>query len=242
MKAIMKAMMKRFEQILPKYAWLPLLLAFALNNFAYFATRIVTTSMKHYRLGTSLDARIPVIPAFIVIYWGAYLLWVAGYCTIARSGKRACLELVAADMIAKLICMLIFLILPTTATRPAVAGSDVFSRALQVLYIIDPADNYFPSIHCLESWACFRGVCRKQGARPITRGIYLVAAVLVFLSTLFLRQHMIMDVIGGVLVFEMGMLIGRLSGAWRLLDLMNHGFRPGKRRVEGPRGVTGEDV
>ena len=53
---------------------------------------------------------------------------------------------------------------------------------------------------------------------------------------------MILDVIGGVLVFEMGMLIGRLSGAWGLLDLMNHGFRPGKRRVEGPRGVTGEDV
>lgn len=239
----MKAITKRLEKILPKYAWLPLLVAFTLNNFAYFVTRIFTTSMKHYKLETPIDSMIPVIPAFIIIYWGAYLFWVAGYCTIARSGKKACLELVAADIIAKLICFLIFMILPTTAVRPEVAGSDVFSRALKVLYTIDPADNYFPSIHCLESWACFRGVCRRgSNARITTRGIYFLAAVLVFLSTLFLRQHMVLDVIGGVLVFEVGMLIGRLSGAWRILDMLNRGFRPRKHGLRDTRGITGEDI
>lgn len=239
----MKAIIIRLEKILPRYAWLPLFVAFTLNNFAYFVTRIFTTSMKHYKLETPIDSMIPVIPAFIVIYWGAYLFWVVGYCTIARSGRKACLELVAADIIAKLICFLIFMILPTTAVRPEVAGSDVFSRALQVLYTIDPADNYFPSIHCLESWACFRGVCRKgSSAKTTTRGIYFLAAVLVFLSTLFLRQHMIVDVIGGVLVFEVGMLIGRLSGAWRLLDMLNRGARPRKRRIERPQGITREDI
>lgn len=238
----MKAIIKRLEQILPKYAWLPLLLAFTLNNFAYFVTRIFTSSMKHYRLETPFDSMVPVIQAFIIVYWGAYLLWVVGYCTIARSGKKACLELLAADIIAKLFCLMIFLILPTTAVRPAVTGSDVFSRALEVLYAIDPADNYFPSIHCLESWACFRGVCRKEDARPVTKGIYFLAAALVFLSTLFLRQHMVLDVIGGVLVFELGMLIGRLSGAWRLLDMLNQGVRLKGRKMHNTRRITGEDL
>lgn len=213
--------MRKLEQLLPKYAWLPLILAFAINNLTYFATRLVTTSRKHYCMELPIDSMIPVVPAFLVIYVGAYLFWIVGYCTIARGGEQSCLELLSSDIIAKLICFVIFMILPTTAVRPEVTGTDVFSEGLRILYVIDPADNFFPSIHCLESWACFRGVARRKDCGTAFKAVCLAVAVSIFLSTLFLRQHMVVDVIGGVAAFEAGVLISRKTKARRLLAGLN---------------------
>lgn len=227
------------DKILPKYAWLPLAAALIINHIAYFATRLVTTSMKHYHLDTPIDPYIPVVPAFVVIYVGAYLFWIVGYCTIARGGERLCLEILSADIIAKLICFVIFMVYPTTAVRPEIVGTDVFSEALRVLYVLDPADNFFPSIHCLESWACFRGVAqRKDCSIAFKTGCFLVAAA-IFLSTLFLRQHMIPDIFGGIFVFEVGLLLNRRLGAQRFWEKLNRRFHLSKRRDTTREGGAG---
>lgn len=228
----------KLEKIIPKYAWLPVAAALIINYIAYFVSRTFTTSLKHYRLDTPWDSQIPVIPVFVVVYLGAYVFWVVGYCTIARGGERLCLEIMSADIIAKLICLVIFMIYPTTATRPEITGSDVFSEALRVLYVLDPADNFFPSIHCLESWACFRGVARRKECSRVFKAGCFLTAVAIFLSTLFLRQHMIPDVFGGILVFEAGLFLTRCFGAQRLLEKLNQWLHLSKKK-SAREGGTG---
>jgi membrane-associated phospholipid phosphatase len=76
-----------------------------------------------------------------------------------------------------------------------------FNQLLATVYAADGstlAFNLFPSYHCLISLYCYLGV-RKQP--EISKGfqVYsLVMVVLICLSTLFTKQHYIIDMIGGL--------------------------------------------
>lgn len=88
-----------------------------------------------------------------------------------------------------------FLIYPTFAPRPAsVPGQGFFVWALKGLYTADPSYNCFPSIHVAHSFVsaftCYR-VNRKVGV------VAAICASLVAISTLFTKQHYVLDVIAG---------------------------------------------
>lgn len=214
----------RLEKILPKYAWLPLVLAFTINNITYFLSRPFTTPRKHYSIVTPIDEVMPFVPAFIIVYLGAYLFWIIGYLRIANGGKQLCLEMITADIIAKLICLVIFLVVPTEIASQEVTGSDIFSKATEVLYSLDARDNLFPSVHCLESWLCFRGVARIKNCSVGFKAGCFMAAVAIFVSTLLVKQHLFLDVIGGIAVVEIGLFLTRRFSADRLLDRLNRKF------------------
>ena len=99
----------------------------------------------------------PVVPSFIIIYFGCYISWVIFYIMSVRTDKMQCAKFIAFDLMTRTVCGIIFIILPTCNIRPEIYGDDIFSKALEYLYSIDAADNLFPSIHCLVSWNCFVG-------------------------------------------------------------------------------------
>jgi membrane-associated phospholipid phosphatase len=78
------------------------------------------------------------------------------------------------------------------------------------LYSIDAADNLFPSIHCLESWVCFRGIMLVKDKSKIYTPIVLIFTLLVFASTVCLKQHVVADIVGGVLVSEIGFAVATM--------------------------------
>ena len=76
-----------------------------------------------------------------------------------------------------------------------------FNALLAWVYSSDGSErafNLFPSFHCLTSAYCYLGVRRQP---EISRGYRVFAflmAILIFLSTLYTKQHYIVDVFGGV--------------------------------------------
>jgi membrane-associated phospholipid phosphatase len=89
-----------------------------------------------------------------------------------------------------------FLVYPTRAPRPpSVPGDGFMAWGLRFLYQADPPYNCFPSIHVAHSFVsaltCYR-VHRGLGIAAV------IAAALVGLSTLFAKQHYVLDVIAGV--------------------------------------------
>jgi membrane-associated phospholipid phosphatase len=73
---------------------------------------------------------------------------------------------------------------------------------MRFLYWVDSPDNLFPSIHCLTSWMCYIGI---RGRRNIPLGYRIFSclmAIAVFISTLTTKQHVLVDVVGGVLLAE----------------------------------------
>ena len=163
--------MKRDERRkFPYYGILPLILTLTANFIAYFGTRPFTSSWKHYNIETVLDQQIPVIPWTIVIYFGCYLVWIVNYLIAASREKEFVWRFFAADVLARLVCMAFYLLLPTTNVRPSIPEQGFWNQMLALLYQMDAAYNLFPSIHCLNSWFCYIAV---RGRREIPRCVCL---------------------------------------------------------------------
>lgn len=199
--------MKRLKEFIPLYGMVMLCLMLVLNTVTYFGTRLFTTNMEHHVLWSSLDERIPFCSAFIIFYYLAYIQWIVGYVLIARSGKKNCYKYLCGEMIAKGICLLCFVLYPTTIIRPDITGKTIFDELVRGLYVMDSPDNLFPSIHCLESWVCLRTAFAIKGLPSWYKGASVVMTVGVFLSTVFLKQHVVADMVGAVVAVELGFLI-----------------------------------
>lgn len=195
--------------VIPGYSLFPITLAILLNQTAYYGSRIIAGEWHHYNLETSLDLSIPFWPPAVSVYFGSYLFWAASYILLARQEKKEVYHFFFSMALSKIVCMTFFLLLPTTNTRPAVELEGFWNQMMIFLYSADAADNLFPSIHCLESWLCFAGIRNRRGTSLRLQGFSGVAAVLICASTLLTKQHVIIDVIGGVALAELCFYLGK---------------------------------
>ena len=146
------------------------------------------------------------------------------YVLCARQEKHAAFRFFLADFLSKAVCLLFFVLLPTTMPRPEIPGNTVWDDLMRFLYRIDAPYNLFPSIHCLVSWLCFIGARNHRGLPRWAAWATGVMAVLVCFSTLTTRQHVVADVAAGIILAEGCYYIaGRsflLRPASRLLGLL----------------------
>ena len=211
----------RFDVFLPAYAYLPLALVVCINMLVYFATRPVSQGFTHYDLSLPIDGMIPFVSAFVVIYLLAYVQWIVGFILIARESREFCYRILSGEIIAKLMCLVLFLLLPTTMARAEITSDGFFSAIVRFIYQFDAADNLFPSIHCLESWICFRGAMRLKKVGPWYRYVSLVFSLLVFASTVFIKQHVVVDILAGVAVCELGQFIAKRTNSALIFQKIN---------------------
>lgn len=196
------ALILHIRHLIPSYAAFPLFFALLWNQAVYYGARIATASFPHYDLTTYFDRLIPVVPFFTSIYFLAFPFWAAGYILSVRISRDQAMTLLCGDFLSKGVCLVFFLLFPTTNIRPEIAGRGIWETLLLWLYQTDSPDNLFPSIHCLVSWLCFAGI-RRQPTIPLPcQAATLFMALLVFLSTLFTRQHVIADVLGAIVIEE----------------------------------------
>ena len=207
--------MNIIKKIIPDYAVIPLGAMLLLNAAVFWGTRLITDNRIHYDLSGLLDYHIPFVPLFIIPYILAFVQWTVGYIVIARRGKEYCNMVMGGEMISKLIVGIIFLILPTIMLREKVAGNDVFSQAVILIYKIDPPTNLFPSIHCLESYICMKSALEMKDLDKRYRITMVVMSVLVYMSTVFIKQHVVMDFLGAVIVAEAGRFLAEFLYANR---------------------------
>ncbi len=214
------------DRLIPRYGRIPLLVAVAWNMTVYFGSRLFTVGLPHHNIEGKLDQLIPFVPCTVVIYLGCYLFWIVNYILIARQGKQEVCQFFVADFLSRVVCLACYLFYPTTNTRPFVEADGFWNQVMIGLYATDAADNLFPSIHCLVSWFCYIGLRGKKNIPIWYRGLSCVLALLVCISTLTTKQHVIIDVMGGVLLAELCLLIGKNRKVWgtyeRILNKMNH--------------------
>lgn len=219
-----KKMKAALDRLLPVYTRLPLALVVGMNMLAYYGTRLIGVHLRHYELALPLDAAIPFVPAFIVIYILAYVQWITGFVRTAAESREVCYRYLSGEIIAKIICLILFLLLPTTLIRPEVSGNGLFERLTRLIYSMDRPDNLFPSLHCLESWLCFRGALARKGTGRAGKMFSLIFTLSVFASTVLVKQHVLVDILAGVAVCEIGLLISKCTGADRVLRRLNRPF------------------
>lgn len=204
-------MKKYMLKIMPVYSWVMLTIILIVNYIAYFGSRTFTTGLKHYSFVNSLDRKLPFISFFVLFYILAYLQWIIGFVMIGRSRREVVFQMFIAELIAKGIALTCFILLPTTVDiRPDIEtlkDGGIWNVLTEFVYSMDAADNGFPSIHCLESWVCFRGALKLEKVPRWYVYLMLAMTLLVFASTVFVKQHAMVDIAGGVAAVEIGLII-----------------------------------
>lgn len=218
-------MKKILDNIVPKFTRFPLILVLSSNFIVYYLTLfLLPDNIKRYDLSLSLDDKIPTVPFFVLIYVLAFVQWVASYILHSRDSELTCYKITTAGITAKLICLIFFIALPTEITISEVQGSGFFEWGTRFIHSADRPYNLFPSIHCLESWLCFRGALmlkRKNYYYITLQGIF---TLFVFASTLFIKQHFIVDIPAGILVCEFGLLLSKHAKGYRIMEKINTKF------------------
>ena len=199
--------------LIPGYTVLPLICALVLQTITYSGTRLLTAEADHHNFETALDLATPLLPWTVAIYVGAFLYWIIGIALILRSGKDHAFRFLCTHILGMLIAMAFFLFLPTTCTRPQVTGGGPWNWILRLIYAADTPDNLFPSLHCQLSWLCYLALKEAPNVSPNGKRFCCVFSLLVFVSTLTTKQHILIDVLGGWLIAE---LTFRLCGSRKI--------------------------
>lgn len=181
-----------------KYRHFLLLSLLGVTSFLYFLLQ--TREIVPFSVSCPLDDAIPFLPIFILPYiiWYAYIpllmLWVG------LRDKTAFYRLCTVFFLGNFLCLLLFYFFPTSIPfRPTAEGDGILLRLCRLIFTNDKPLNVCPSLHCYEAvmvhLAAFR--CRPLRRHRAARAVSLLLTVLICLSTVFVKQHSVVDVVCG---------------------------------------------
>ena len=224
MKTFIKKVIRKLP--IPEYSIVPIVSMLVINVLTYNVSRLITTGMTHYDLTTPLDTALPFVPFFMWIYvFLAYFQWIFGFIMVAKEKKETGNYIFSAEIIAKLITLFFFLVLPTIIARPSAEGPGLSNLCCRIVYATDGADNCFPSVHCLESWILFRATFRMERTGKKYQWFMFITTILICLSTVLVKQHFVVDVFGAIAAVEIGLLVARKFTFTKIFDAFRRLFR-----------------
>ncbi len=199
--------MKKRLSIIPKYGYIPFICIILSSCFVFYVTRFITANMYHYDISTSVDDAIPFVPAFISIYVLAYVQWAVVLFMAMKYDRDFYYRSAAAEIGAKIFIFLFFVFMPTDMVRGEITGTGFFDWLTRLMYTIDQPNNLFPSMHCLDSWLCLRIAFKMKGVPSWFKWGNAAFSFLVFASVVLVKQHLFLDIFGGIMVAELGILL-----------------------------------
>ena len=163
-----------------------------------------------------LDDKIPFWGWFVYIYNMFYPFCILAFYFLYKKDEKVYYKGIISGVIGYIICDIIFLFLPTIMYRPPIPNYDPFTNfVLKITYYYDePPLNCFPSIHCLF---CFQVIFSYIKSKcTLKRKFWIIlGASLIIISTLFVKQHFIYDVIAAFLVCMIANLLESAIGIYK---------------------------
>lgn len=148
-------------------------------------------------LRTPIDDLIPVVGPFVVPYVSLRPFIYASALAFLLFRARIYRSAALAMTITLLISYACYALLQTYIERPVLTGDDLFSRMIRDVYAGDQPFNDFPSLHASLS-TIFAIHWWRVHRRIGTAAAAWVA--LIVLSTVFVKQHYVADMVAGVLL------------------------------------------
>lgn len=151
----------------------------------------------------TLDDMIPFVRQFVLVYVLWYPLMLGTTLYLLLKDRRAFLRYARSVVLGLTACMLTFVLLPSgQELRPAeVPGSDLTARLLRAIYAADTNTNVFPSMHVVGTLAAVIGIFDSRSApRGVQWGVAALG-VLINASTVLIKQHSVLDILGGVVLY-----------------------------------------
>jgi membrane-associated phospholipid phosphatase len=164
--------------------------------FVYGGTNWINSQRTdHWTLYSHSELSIPLIPEFIFLYLSFSLLTIAPLFILQNSqiillAKRMALGIIVSGVI--------FLLIPTQLGFSRTIETIDYNLWFSLLYQVDYPYNLFPSLHIVLSTITFLGLlpfCSKTLSL-----IFSLWWLLLCSSVIFVHQHHIADIAGGLLI------------------------------------------
>ena len=184
-----------------KHAWVFLYGLIYMPWFAYLEQHITKNFHVIY---APIDDKIPFVEFFIIPYYLWFPFVAVSVIYFFFKDKEEFYKIMKFLIIGMTLFLVFSTIYPNGQTlRPTVFERDnIFVDLVRQLYKIDTPTNIFPSIHVYNSLAVFFAVRNSKHLKEkkwIQFGTCLLT-VSIILSTLFLKQHSILDAVGAGIV------------------------------------------
>jgi membrane-associated phospholipid phosphatase len=171
----------------------------ACNLFVYFLIQGYVSN--EYNFLTPFDTAFPFMPEFVWIYQ-SLLPVIALTMVLLVKSKRLFFNTFWSCLVATVVIHLFWLVFPSFYPRPEIDPVTLSEAFVQLSYEIDNSSNTFPSGHVAFSWIMYLGARKSELAKKTSglSNLYLLWALGVSLSTLAIKMHYVIDVIGGLAI------------------------------------------
>ena len=201
-----------FKNIKNKEFIISIICLMGIQAVLYMSLKLLQADFNTFNY--SIDNKTPFIPQLIIIYNLFYPMIFIAFYNIFNHDKDTYYKGIIAGIIGFIISDIIFIIYPTVIVRPDITNltiDPINKFIIYITYTVDsPAINCLPSIHCLF---CFQAIfstiiCKSFNNKY--KALTIVILLLIAISTIFVKQHYFIDIIGALIVCIIANIIGIL--------------------------------
>lgn len=180
------------------------------------------TPIKTTILTSTIDSLIPFIPYFIYFYIFWYvMLFIVPY-LLYKSDEEFFKRYFVSTFISITVAGLIYIFFPTSIVRASINGGGITNFIVKFIYLIDtPVMNCFPSMHCIISFLFIFSVIGCRNLSNKYKWVISILSCLIVISTLLVKQHVVVDVISGFIISSFVYFIVCKTKIWTFLKLKN---------------------
>lgn len=191
--------MKKFKDIIVRYRHIVPLLIYGTIYLTWFAMLEQTVTKHYHVIHVPMDDHIPFVEVFVIPYflWFAYIAVVIAYFFFKDKDDyyKTCIFLSVG--------MTVFLIVSTVWPNGhhlrlhEMPRDNIFTRMISGLWQTDTATNILPSIHVYNSIGAHVAIAKSKHFENhrIIKFASLVLCISIILSTVFIKQHSVVDMI-----------------------------------------------
>ena len=195
--------LKALRQFLMKYKH-SVLLSYFFVYIIWFCYLERTVTKSFHVIYSRLDDFIPFREVFIIPYFIWFLYIAVTILFFLFTSKQDYYKLCANLFIGLTICLIIYTIWPNghhlRVDLSSLGRSNIFITMLSGIYTLDTSTNVFPSIHVFNSIAAMIAIHKSERLNKIIwlQWSTFILTILICMSTVFLKQHSVLDIFGAI--------------------------------------------
>ncbi len=200
-KAVVNYRNFRLSQInTPEFSHLKLLFGWVVYFVFYFLTENLIAPKDCYSVHFWLDDIIPFHEIFVIPYVFWYGLIIYSLLYFMLYNIQSFRNLQKYIILTQAVAVFIYILFPTRQDlRPDIFPRDNFlTSCVAFLYRIDTNTGVCPSLHVAISGGIVSVWCKEKDVTLSWKGFIIIAAILICLSTMFIKQHSAVDVLAAI--------------------------------------------
>lgn len=170
----------------------PILIILIVQACSYF---ILKNLIHNYNIIPGSNFELPLCKYFVYIYNSWYpFIFLTAFITYKKD-ENIYKKLILSLLIGAILSHITFIVYPSMVIRPNIEVNSLTDAFLKLTYTLDtPAVNCLPSVHCLF---CFISMfyITKINIKTKNKILINIYLILIVLSTLFTKQHLLIDLI-----------------------------------------------